>query len=72
MERGQRANRPSLPTDAIELRVKYHDPTILRRLIADLSQEWELTFQGLETRNEPQEYGRFYRFLRVRERRGRS
>ena len=35
MERGQRANRPPLPTDAIELRIKYHNPALLRRALVD-------------------------------------
>ena len=67
----RRSNRgPPLPYDCIDMRVKYHDPDLVRQLITDLSPEWELDFQGLENRNEPKSAGRFYRFLRFRNLKG--
>jgi len=63
----RRANRgPPLSDDCIDMRVKYHDPDLVRQLIKDLSPKWELDFQGLEQLNEPRAAGQFYRFLRFR------
>ena len=70
MEDCRRRSKPSLPLDAIEIRVKYHDQELFNEFRKYLDQKYDIFKIDEEFYNNPVSSGKYYRFMRFRKEEG--